>query len=122
MLLAAAVPLSSRSPPLQESLKSRVDGSSSDAASDAGSLGGETERELAPSSSAPCPDSDATPPFSWRGLLSFCGSGLLMSVAYLVSGNALPGAAADTCSRLAARQLVRRRTHLGLIIWFAAAV
>lgn len=79
--------------PLQESLKSRVDGASSkaagsDAASDAGSLGESTaiERRLEPSSSAPCPDSDATPPFSWRGLLQFCGSGLLMSVAYLVGG------------------------------------
>ena len=79
--------------PLQESLKSRVDGASSkaagsDTASDAGSLGESTaiERRLEPSSSAPCPDSDATPPFSWRGLLQFCGSGLLMSVAYLVGG------------------------------------
>ncbi|KAI7846429.1 hypothetical protein COHA_000042 [Chlorella ohadii] len=90
-----------------ESLKSRVDGSSSDAASDAGSLGGETERELAPSSSAPCPDSDATPPFSWRGLLSFCGSGLLMSVAYLDPGN------------LEADIQAGAKTGFALLWWFA---
>lgn len=31
-------------------------------------------------------DDGSTPPFSWRELGAFCGSGLLMSVAYLVRG------------------------------------
>lgn len=104
---------------LQESLKNRVDGASSkaaasDAASDAGSLGESalTERQLADGpSSAPCPDADATPPFSWRGLLSFCGSGLLMSVAYLVrkpscwvlQGPSLPPSLHGGCSSAALR-------------------
>ena len=80
--------------PVQTSVKDRADGggctsSSSipeakddEAGSSSGGEGGEGDSGAAASAGDP----DETPPWSWRKFGACCGSGLLMSVAYLVSG------------------------------------
>ena len=82
--------------PAQASLKDQADGgglpSSSSAPegkdNEAGSSsggGGDSGGDSSAAASA-SDDPDETPPWSWRQFAACCGSGLLMSVAYLVSG------------------------------------